>query len=183
MSSISPAGQEVQIVDYLYNKHGASNVLFALARVVGVDHRIEYGLLHGISDIDRYIAKELSLDDLGFSTRAIEFKEQLMEQLGREPEDMAGAGDIPLSQMGLKITADALPFWAMNRLRKRHHLYQNTLRRTALMISMCKNPHRVLLLFMKAFPGAMEHFTTNVQGQTSPFEMFGSKQNLPAGGK
>lgn len=54
MPSITPAGQEVEILDYLFKVHGIENVLLVLGSVVSIDHRLEYALLHGIPDIKPY---------------------------------------------------------------------------------------------------------------------------------
>jgi hypothetical protein len=56
MPSITPAGQEVEILDYLFQVHGTENVLLILGAVVSIDHRLEYALLHGIPDMRPYAA-------------------------------------------------------------------------------------------------------------------------------
>ncbi len=45
--SITPAGQEVEILDYLFTAHGVENVLLVLGQVVQMDPRLEYALMRG----------------------------------------------------------------------------------------------------------------------------------------
>ena len=54
MPSITPAGQEVEILDYLFQVHGTENVLLILGSVISIDHRLEYAMLHGIPDLKPY---------------------------------------------------------------------------------------------------------------------------------